>query len=61
MNEPVVPPAAPAQAPVALSDEAKSLKDITEHLQSIRSMLKFFTLIVVLAIIGQVLSFLTHF
>jgi len=58
MNE---TPAQVQPAPAALPDEAKYLKDIAEHLQSIRSMMKFFTFILVLAILGQILSFFTSF
>lgn len=50
-----VPPAPPQNAP-SIPTEVEYLRQIADHLRSIRAMLSFFTLIIILAIILQVLS-----
>ena len=66
MNEEpaAVQPAAPAQPPAPktpISQEIKYLKEIAMHLESIRGMLKFFTLILVMYIILSILGSLVGF
>jgi hypothetical protein len=58
MNEPQKPTLAPA--PKTLT-EVDYLRQIAEYLKSIRSMLNFFTIIIVLAIVLQACSVLSTF